>query len=112
MANVIEQLLSNIPNRNELIERGTAHEVKQILELVVAVFCGDQGYDPFLNVQDNQNAWKWYIELPFHVSEYVQHAVRDKLADKEFSIVHFNDYNAFEDGFTRMSLTVLKSDPK
>ncbi|WDS62107.1 hypothetical protein [Pseudomonas phage D6] len=110
MSNDIEVLLSKIPDRNELIKRGTAHEVKQILELVVKEFEGEQGYEPFLKAQDNQNSWKWYVELPFHVSEYVQHAVRDHLAQKEFNIVHFNDHNAFDSGFTRMSLTILKGD--
>ncbi|MNM41543.1 hypothetical protein D3C81_523590 [compost metagenome] len=110
MSQRIEQLLSQIPDREEIIKKGTAKEVEDILALVVMEFRdGDGNSNAFAKCQDEAVAWKWYVELPFCVSEYVQHAVRDALAEKDFSIVHFNDYGSFEPGVTRMSITVMKS---
>lgn len=103
----VAQLLSQIPDRNELIKIGTAKEVEDILARVIKEFRSDEGDDePFIKAQDNGDEWKWFIELPFAVTEYVQHAVRDALAEKEFSLVHFND---FRDGYTRMSITIHKA---
>jgi hypothetical protein len=111
MSNRIEMLVSQIPDREEIIKKGTAREVEEILQLVMLEFRSNEGdNDTFAKVQDNVDSWKWYIELPFAVSEYVQHAVRDALAEKFFDIVHFNDYGSFEAGKTRMSITVLKSE--
>lgn len=111
MSQRVEQLVSQLPDREEIIKKGTLKEVEEIITLVVMVFRSEDGdNDPLAKVQDNIDSWKWYIELPFAVSEYVQHAVRDALAEKNFDIVHFNDYGSFEAGKTRMSITVLKSD--
>lgn len=112
MTTDIDILLSQIPHRDDIIKFGTLREVTQILELVAKEFSSDEAYDPFAKVQDNRESWQWFIELPFYVSEYVQHAVRDHLATKEFGVVNFNGFEAFTDGYTRMSITVMKCEAK
>ncbi|QBJ02861.1 hypothetical protein MZD04_gp335 [Pseudomonas phage Psa21] len=101
--------LSQIPTRDDLFKVGIGKTVNEILEYIVKEFSGPTGEpDYFAKAQNNMDYWKWYVELPFSVSEYAQHAVRDALTEKAFDLVHFNDYESFDSGFTRMSITVNK----
>lgn len=102
-----EQLLSRIPDKSELVKKGLAWQVCEVLELVAEQFPAD---DIMANAQDNGTAWKWYVEIPFDVPEILEHAIKDALSDKWFDNIHFNGYGTQTHGFLRMSITVYKGD--
>lgn len=101
----VELYLSKIPGKEELVKAGMERQVAKILEIMVNEFPED---NLMLHAQDNGCHWKWYVEIPFQVPEVLEHAVKDALSEKWFDQIHFNPYNSFKDGFTRMSLTVRK----
>lgn len=103
----VEQLLSKIPDKSEIVKTGLEWQVRQILELVAAEFPAG---DIMSKAQDNGNAWKWYVEIPFDVPEILEHAVKDALADKWFDYIHFNGYGTQTPNYLRMSITVYKGD--
>lgn len=107
MTTRLEAVLNAIPCQQDIRKDGLAKQVIQILELIADEFPTE---DIMQKSQDNGCHWKWYVEIPFEVPKVLQHAVKDALADKWFDQIHFNDYGSFEDGTTRMSLTVRKED--
>jgi hypothetical protein len=102
--------LKNIPSKEDLLQIGLVKKTRLVLEHVKEEFSEEGAYAPFAKAQDTPSCWKWYVELPFAVSEIEQHAVRDALAEKLFDHIHFNDHHAFETNFTRMSITINKGD--
>lgn len=107
MSNPLESILSQIPDKDELIKKGLASQVTEILEQVAGEFPVG---DIMGKAWDKGTYWQWFIELKMEVPSILQHAVRDALVEKNFDQVHFNDYGSFEPGETRMSITVRKGE--
>lgn len=105
----VEQQLSRIPDRTELLKVGFAKQVSEILGHIADEF--PQG-DVMAKAQDEGECWKWYVDIPMNIPEVIEHAVRDALSDKWFDRIHFNGYSTQVDGYTRVSLTINKSDTK
>lgn len=107
MSDKLELALSLIPDKNELVKKGLATQVTEILAKVVEEF-------PVANIMekawDKGDCWQWFIELKMQVPSILQHAVRDALVEKNFDQVHFNAYGHFEPNETRMSITVRKGE--
>lgn len=105
----VEQQLSRIPERKELIKEGFAKQVSEILSYMADEF--PQG-DIMAKAQDEGVCWKWYVDIPMEIPEVIEHAVRDAMSEKWFDRIHFNGYSTQVDGHTRVSLTINKSDAK
>jgi len=102
----LEMLLSRIPGKDEILRLGTEKQVTAILELLAAEFPAEALMS---KAQDEGVAWKWYIEVPFQVPEFLEHAVKDALSEKWFDKIYVNPH---KDGYTRMSFTTYKEGKK